>query len=537
MTELHIEDLGTIDRLDLVFGPGLTVLTGETGAGKTMLVEAISLLVGGRADAARVRAGAGEARVEGRFVIDDATGGEGAETELVVSRVVPVDGRSRAYVNGRLATVGQLVDIGERLVDIHGQHVHQSLLAAAVQRAALDEFTGVDLAPLRAARAELTEIDASLAALGGDTRARAREIDLLRFQVDEISAAAVASPDEEVELVREDEALSDAEAHRSAGFRAVEALAGDGGASDAVGSAIAFLSQRSPFDPAVDRLRALAAELTDVASDLRRVSEDLEDDPERLSAVRARRQALRELRRKYGESLADVLAYLEESSARLAEIESYDAKVAELESRRESAIAAERRAAAKVAAARRAGAKDLGRRVTAHLATLAMDKASVSVEVAGDDPADEVTFMLAANPGLPAAPLAKVASGGELSRTMLAIRMVLTSGPPVLVFDEVDAGIGGSAANALAAALRGLGESHQVLIVTHLAQVAAVADTHVRVDKQIVGRSGAEITVTGATVVAGRDRVDEVARMLSGDSTSTAARRHAEELLGKRSRR
>ena len=195
LVELHIEDLGVIDRLDLVLGTGLVAVTGETGAGKTMLVEAVNLLVGGRSDAARVRSGASEARVEGRFVVGD--------EEWVVARVVPVDGRSRAYVNGRLATVGQLVEIGERLVDLHGQHAHQSLLTTAVQRAALDEFAGVDLDPLRLARARLTEIDASLAALGGDGRVRARDLELLRYQIDEIEAAAILSIDEGIDDIAE----------------------------------------------------------------------------------------------------------------------------------------------------------------------------------------------------------------------------------------------------------------------------------------------------------------------------------------------
>ena len=194
LVELHIEDLGVIDRLDLVFGSGLVAVTGETGAGKTMIVEAVNLLVGGRSDAARVRAGATEARVEGRFVV--------GEDEWVLARVVPVEGRSRAYVNGRLATVGQLVEIGEKLVDLHGQHAHQSLLTASVQRAALDEFAGVDLGPLRATRARLTEIDASLAALGGDERLRARDIELLRYQIDEIDGVGIVSVYEEDDVAR-----------------------------------------------------------------------------------------------------------------------------------------------------------------------------------------------------------------------------------------------------------------------------------------------------------------------------------------------
>ena len=283
LLELHIEDLGIIDRLDLVFGAGLTVFTGETGAGKTMLVEAISLLVGGRADTGRIRTGALETRVEGRFVTGD--------EEVVLCRVVPADGRSRAYVNGRLATVTQLAELGQKLVDLHGQHTHQSLLSASVQRAALDEFAHTDLQPLREARARLTEIDASLAALGGDTRVRAREIDLLRFQVEEILGAGVSDPSEETNLEIEEDVLADATAHRHAAQASVEAINEDGGALDLLGSAIAALQHRAPFEAEVMRLRDLIAEIADASGRIRHIGEACEDDPERLSEVRERRQS------------------------------------------------------------------------------------------------------------------------------------------------------------------------------------------------------------------------------------------------------
>ncbi len=523
LTELHIEDLGIIDRLDLVFADGLVVLTGETGAGKTMLIEAISLLVGGRADAARVRSGAGEARVEGRFVVGD--------TEHVVARVVPLDGRSRAYIDGRLATVSQLADLGATLVDLHGQHTHQSLLSVAVQRASLDQFAGSDLEPLRVARGRITEIDAALATLGGDAKSRAREIDLLRFQVQEISALGITDPDEDRRLEADEDVLADATAHREAGETAIAALNADGAAADALGSAIAGLAHRAPFSALVGRLRDVAAEVADIASELRSVTESCEDDPQRLAEVRARRQDLRELQRKYGDSLVEVLAYRDESAQRLAELESHEVRVAELETKRAAAVKAERKAAAAVAAARRGAATTLGRRITAHLADLAMERAVVQIEVSGDDPADEITFLLAANPGSPPAPLAKVASGGELARTMLAIRMVLTDGPPILIFDEVDAGIGGQAATAVAQCLARLAQSHQVFVVTHLAQVAAVAHQQIVVRKDIVTADGAERTRATADAVTGNDRVDEIARMLSGRPDSTAARRHARELL------
>lgn len=526
LSEIHIEDLGIIDRLDLVFGAGLTVFTGETGAGKTMLVEAISLLVGGRADAGRVRAGATEARVEGRFVTED--------EEIVLCRVVPVDGRSRAYVNGRLATVGQLADIGLKLVDLHGQHTHQSLLSAAVQRSALDEFAATDLGPLRQCRAQLTEIDAALATLGGDTRSRAREIDLLKFQVEEIMAAGLSDANEEQILEAEEDVLADATAHREAAQSAVSGINEDGGVVDALGEVVATLQNRTPFDSEMLRLRDVLAEISDIGSRLRNIGENCEDDPERLAEVRTRRQSLRELRRKYGESLAEVIGYLDESSKRLDELQSFEVRVEALEKQRLAIEKRERTAAATVAKTRRGAAEALGQAITTHLTQLAMERAVVEVAVGGDDPADEITLMLAANPGTPAAALSKVASGGELARTMLAIRMVLTQGPPILVFDEVDAGIGGAAANAMAESLARLARSHQIFVVTHLAQVAAAADHQIAVVKEILTRSGAEVTIASAERVRGPRRVDEIARMLSGRPDSAAARRHAKELLGTR---
>ena len=519
LTELRIADLGVIAELHLLLGPGMTALTGETGAGKTMLVEAISLLVGGRSDASMVRRGAEEARIEGRFVVGD--------DEVVVARVVPREGRSRAYVDGRLATAGALADEGGRLVDLHGQHAHQSLLGAATQRRALDRFAGVDLAPLRSARAALAEIDAALASLGGDARARAREVDLLRFQVAELTAAGLHDPDEDERLARTEDLLADALAHREAAARAHGALSDDGGGLDAVRAALAVLAGRAPFAAHEARLRAAAAELDDLAREIRDAGEAVEDDPERLAAVRERRHLLHELRRKYGDTLADVLAFHRGAAERLAEIEGDEGRVAELEARRAAARADEAVAAAAVAEARRLGAPRLAAAVRQHLRELAMAAARVEVAVDGADPADDVTFLLGANPGEPLLPLAKVASGGELARAMLALRLVLTEAPETLVFDEVDAGIGGEAALAVGRSLAELGRRHQVLVVTHLAQVAAYADTQVAVRKAVVkGR-----TVASASVVAGDERVQELGRMLSGLGDSDPARRHAEELL------
>jgi DNA repair protein RecN (Recombination protein N) len=520
LVELAVTDLGVIADLSLVLGPGMTALTGETGAGKTLVVTAIELLVGGRADAGVVRPGAAEARVEGRFVTGD--------DEVVLARVVPADGRSRAYVNGRLAPVSVLAELGADLVDLHGQHAHQSLLAPATQRAALDAFGRVDLGPLRAARARLTEIDAALAALGGDERARAREIDLLRYQVAELEAAAIRDGDEDADLEREESVLADATAHREAAESAHAAIADDEGASDALGAAVAAISGRVPFADLESRLRSVAAELADAAAELRAVGEGIDEDPERLEALRARRQLLRDLRRKYGETLGDVVTFAREAGERLAELEAHDARAAALDAERVDALVAERVAASAVAASRRRAAPKLAAAVRDRLLTLAMPKARVDVEVNGDDPGDDVRFLLAANPGEPLAALSKVASGGELARTMLALRLSLEhSAIGTLVFDEVDAGIGGEAALAVGRSLAALAADAQILVVTHLPQVAAFADAQVAVAKEELGGR----TIASARRLDGGDRVIELSRMLSGQPDSAAARDHAEELL------
>ncbi|HEX7276660.1 MAG TPA: DNA repair protein RecN, partial [Acidimicrobiales bacterium] len=505
LVELHVRDLGVIADLTLVLQPGMTALTGETGAGKTLVVEAIELLVGERADPVLVRPGADEARVEGRFVV--------GEEEVVLARVVPRAGRSRAYVDGHLATVAELAEIGGRLVDLHGQHAHQSLLGGRVQRAALDRFGRIDLAPLAAARTKVTAVDGALAGLGGDARARAREIDLLAFQVGELDAAGLTDPDEDDALEVEEELLAEATAHRQAGVAAHAALRDDGGAADAVALAIEAVGGRKPFAEIESRLRSVAAELDEAAADARRTADAIAEDPERLDQVRARRRQLRELCRKYGERLSDVLEYGADARMRLAELHSHDERVTELEEERIVAVAAVEQAAAAVGRARREAAPRLAAAVERHLRELALPRARFEVAVAAqeDDPAGTTaTFLLGANPGEVALPLAKVASGGELARTMLACRLVLSDAPPTLVFDEVDAGVGGQAALAVGRALASLGGQHQVLVVTHLAQVAAFADHQVAVTKD--ERDGR--TVADVRRLDDHQRVVELSRML-----------------------
>ena len=531
LVELAVTDFGIIEHVRLLLGSGMTALTGETGAGKTLLVGAIDLLLGGRADPALVRQGCAEAVIEGRFLVD----GE----ELVLTRVIPADGRSRAYVDGRMATASGVAEHSNDLIDLHGQHAHQSLLATGVQRAALDQFGGIDLEPLQAAAKERTRVAAALAELGGDAGARAREADLLRFQVQEIDAAALEDPDEDAALDALEDVLADATAHRQAAADAVEALSAEAGAIDTVGIAVAAVDGRGPFEALDQRLRAAQAELSDLAAELRAAGEEIEDDPGRLAAVRERRQLLVELRRKYGTAphdeaptggagtLGDVIAYHRAAAVRLAEIDGHDARAAALDAEARAAAAAHAEAATKVGAARRAAAAPRADAVEANLAQLAMPSARFSVTVGEHDPGDDVTFLLAANPGAAPGPLAKVASGGELARSMLALRLVLSVAPPVLVFDEVDAGIGGQAALAVGRSLAALGADHQVLVVTHLPQVAAFADAQVSIRKQV--DDGA--TVATATPLDEAARVIELSRMLSGTPDSERVQEAAHELL------
>jgi DNA repair protein RecN (Recombination protein N) len=519
LVELHIRDLGVIVDLRLDVEPGMTAVTGETGAGKTMIVEALDLLLGGRADPVLVRPGASEALVEGRFTDGD--------DDVVLTRVVPASGRSRAYVNGRMAPVSALAEAGVSLVDLHGQHAHQALLSATAQRAALDAFGSVDLAPVAEAVAALRSIDSQLAALGGDPRARAREIDLLRFQVREVETAGITDLDEEAALEIEEERLADVVAHREAATLAHAALTDDGGAADAVGIAIGALAGRAPFADLEARLRAVAAEVAELTSDVRATGEGLEEDPARLAEVRARRQLLRDLCRKYGATLTDVVAFGHDAAARLDELQSHDVRAARLDQERARALESLRSAEAVVGSARRAAAPRLEKEIEAHLRTLAMPKARFVVDVPDEDPGDRVVFRISANPGEPPLPLAKVASGGELARTMLAARLVLTGGADTIVFDEVDAGVGGEAAVAVGRALAVLARRHQVLVVTHLPQVAAFADRQIVVRKD--ERDGR--TVASAEALDGGERVVELSRMLSGQPSSATARGHAEELL------
>ena len=428
-----------------------------------------------------------------------------------------------------------LSEIGDGLVDLHGQHVHQSLCVRPRNGTPSTGSPGATSRRSPRRVEELTAIDARLAELGGDPRALARTVGLLRFQLDEIAAAAITAGDEEAHLAAEESLLAQVGSLRIAMAEAREALVGSDaslaqsgpGVTDLLGAALARLGAHPALADLAGPLRSAQADVEDVARELRLRDERLEEDPDRLEAVRRRLQLLADLRRKYGATLAEVIEFARASQAQLAELESAEETRAGLQARRLTAVALLEEAEARLGACRRQAAPKLAAAVEAHLHELALSGSRLEVRIGDDRAGSEVEFLLGANPGEPSLPLAKVASGGELARAMLATRLVLSAAPPTLVFDEVDAGVGGEAALAVGRALSAIGRDHQVLVVTHLAEVAAFADRQVLVSKsESQGR-----TVARARPVTGEDRIVELSRMLSGHPDSPAARRHAKELL------
>ncbi len=525
--ELRVRELGVIADLTVRLSAGLTVITGETGTGKTLIVEALELAVGGRADPAMVRAGASEAQIEVRF--------RDGEEEWIVARTIPATGRSRASVNDNMAPIARLEEIGRAFLDLHGQHAHQSLLSPATQREALDHFAGIDLEPLRQLRRAIAALDDERARLGGDDAMRARELDFLRFELEEILEAGIEDPGEDDALREQEATLAAAAALRDRSNEAYDRLVGgasDVGVLESLGAALESLQGHTPLHEYATRLRGAISELEDLARELRLASERFEEDPALLATVQERRAVLARLVRKHGSELADVIAARDAATRRITELEASSERLEALEAERQVLADELARAEQAVGDARRDAAKLLGPAVQDKFSALALSKARFVVEV-GPGIGDDVEFLLAANPGEPAHPLAKVASGGELARVMLALRLVLTEAPETLVFDEVDAGIGGETALAVARSLAALARQHQVLVVTHLPQVAAFADQHLVVEKdEHAGR-----TVSRLRDVRDEDRVVELSRMLSGHPDSPTAREHAAELLSMSARR
>ena len=524
LNELAVTNLGVIAELRLVLDDGMTAVTGETGAGKTLIVEAIDLLAGGRADASIVRHGASEAIVEGRFSVLSDNG----DDEIVVRRVVPATGRSRAYIDGQMATAKALGEVVAEHVDLYAQHAQHSLLTASGQRAALDRYAGTALAELQKARDAQRAIAAELESLGGDLASREREMELLRFQLNDLDRADVSDPEEDDRLADQERALSDVADTRARSAEALAALTDESGALELLGAAVSGLAATDALREQHRRLAGLMAELEDAATELRRAAEAIVEDPEKLEAILNRRQLLAGLRRRHGDgSLAGVIAEHQRLAGRLAGLEDAEGRSGELMTQLDAATSEVAQAAAAVAATRRAAAPRLAGAVEAELRKLAMPAARFDVLIGDEDPGDDVEMRFTANPGTSLAPLARSASGGELARAMLALRLVAATEQETVIFDEVDAGIGGEAATAVGNALARVGQTRQVLVVTHLAQVAAAADQQVGVTKVVEGGQ----TTTVADVLGEESRVVELSRMLSGQPTSDSAHAHARELL------
>ncbi len=561
--EIRITSLGVIEESVLELGGGLTVITGETGAGKTMLVTALGLLLGGRADSGSVRTGARTARVEGVVRSDptlDAIAAEhGGEVEaglLLMGRQVSAEGRSRAFLGGASVPASALGRVGEVLVAVHGQSDQHRLLRPEAQRDALDAYAGAGLRALVAQYAadfaHLREVEAELREVLGSARERAREADLLRLGLEEIEAVDPVAGEEDA-LATEEARLGFADTLRTAAETAREALSTEGDGPDALGAVAAArraLESVREHDPEAaslaDRVAELSYLLVDVSADVASYSTGLETDPARLAAVSGRRAALTALTRKYGETAEQVLEWSQQAAQRLAGLDGSDDRVVELRNERERLRTLLSERAERLSEARRAAGERLSSAVTAELHSLSMPHARFTVHLDrtedergleldggrwrfGPTGVDEVELLLAANTGSEPRPLGKGASGGELSRVMLAIEVSLADTRPVptFVFDEVDAGVGGRAAVEIGRRLAALARSAQVLVVTHLPQVAAFADQHVVVRKS----SDGTVTTSGLDALDDAGRVQELSRMLAGLEESDTAMAHAEELL------
>jgi DNA repair protein RecN (Recombination protein N) len=552
INELRITDLGVINEATLALHPGFTVVTGETGAGKTMIVTGMGLLLGGRADARAVRTGAERARVEGRFspvtgeLAERVTeaGGELEDDELLIARHLTRAGRSRVYLGGAQVPAAVCGAVASELVTIHGQSEQIRLGSSDRQREILDRFAGVELAEsLTAYRSRYLErraAAAELERLRSEALTRAREIDLLRFGLEEIEKIA-PEPGEDVALAEETQRLQSADDLRASAAAAMVALAGaedeSGGALTSIAMARKSVDQLASQDGSADELARRVAEvgylLVDLAGDLASYLDALEVQPGRLEWIAERRSNLAVLTRKYGTSCDEVLAWAAESAGRLAGLESSDDTIAELDHRVQVLDGELAELAGRISAARQAAASTFATRVLTELAALAMPHAQLVFELTatelGPHGADSVDLLFSANAGSEPRSLAKVASGGELSRVRLALEVVLATGQEsgTFVFDEVDAGVGGRVAVEIGRRLAELARHAQVVVVTHLAQVAAFADRHFVVVKSDDG----QVTTSGVVEVSESGRAAELARMMAGLETTDSALAHAGELV------
>jgi len=549
LESLHIQNYALIDDIELEFGPGFNVLTGETGAGKSIIVGALNLVLGARASAEGVRDGADRARVDAVFRIGAPARDLAAALQesdialedgvLILSRVVTPDGRSRAYAGGVPVPLAVLAAIGDELVDLHGQHEHQSLLKPARQLDLLDGFAGAQQAAgaVAAAVSALRDVERDLAALEVDDRERARRVEFLQHEVREIETAGLHPGEEEESRERRD-LLTNAERIFELSSRAYATLheRDEGAVVDALDAASGDVEElariNNRFTSLAERLTEAREKIEDVAAELREFTTEIEFDPQELEDINARLTLISALKRKYGESIAAVLAYGERAREEVAAFEQRDERLAQLKRQRGALFEEGRRLAGELSEQRKKAARALDKQIAAALAELGMKGGRFETRFeCGELCAtgiDRVEFLLAANPGEPLKPLRHVASGGEISRVMLALKSVFAKADtiPTLIFDEIDAGVGGAVANKVAAKLAELAGSHQTICISHLPQIAAAAQTHFHVAKETQKKR----TVTSVARIADEDRVRELARLLDG-SVSAVSIEHARSLL------
>ena len=551
---ITVQDLVIVSRLELELGPGMTALTGETGAGKSILIDALGLTLGDKADASLIRGGCERAEIS--VAVDIANNpaarawlAEQAldeDDECLIRRVLVRTGRARAYVNGRAVSSAQLRALGELLVDIHGQHAHQSLLRAAAQRSLLDGYAAHQ--PLTAEVAECYRqyrtLDQRWKTLTEASAEREERLELLRFQLQELEGLELGEHELD-ELDAEQRRLANQGQLQTTAATLVELLyEGEQSLRDQLGRASADLGSLSPIDPSLGETRELidgaTVQIEEAAANLRHYLDGLEMDPTRLGVVEQRIGRIHDLARKYRIAPEQLLAFTAERRDELARLEQADQSLEALAGEREQARAILLERAERLSASRREAAQRLSETVTTAMQELGMGGGRFQVEVDPGDAEtissqglDSIAFLVSANPGQPLQPLAKVASGGELSRISLAIQVATAEigGIPTLVFDEVDVGIGGGVAEIVGRLLRRLGDNRQVLCVTHLAQVAAQAHQHLRVQKSGQKSARDDQTFTGIDPLDAEQRIDEVARMLGGTEITETTRAHAAEML------
>ena len=560
LKELSIKNFAIIDQLRVEFGPGLNVLTGETGAGKSIVVDALNLALGERASTDLVRTGSDEAVVEAAFdlngsgaravtgiLVEQGIGMEKGE-DLIIRRVISSSGKNKIYINGSLANLATLAAVGRHLADIHGQHEHQSLLALDQQMEMLDSFGGLHgiRAEVAEAYGKLMGVRKKLAELETGERDRAQREDLLRYQRNEIEAAQLKEGEDE-ELANEQRVLANAEKLAGLARAADEALyTGDGSVLSGLKRAITSVREIAAIDeklgPVLELLDSGRAQIDEAARDMSSYAERVEFDPQRLESIGDRLDLIQKLKKKYGSSIREINDFGVQAAIGLARMEQSTEEIEKLKSEIQAVKFGLTEKANELTKKRSAAARELEKKVEVELGHLGMKRSQFAVKVeqeAGGDTldglklgprgADRVEFLISPNPGEEPRPLAKIASGGELSRIMLALKTILVEGDPIptLVFDEVDAGIGGAVADEVGKKLRKIATRRQVFCITHLAQIASMATSHYGVAKAVKkDRTSTEVRLLGD-----RERIDEIARMLGGKTITGTTLKHAEEMI------